>query len=355
MNERTGFVNAHTHLYSGLATMDMPPPAQAPSNFLEILERIWWRMDRALDERSLRAAARFYVADALLAGTTTLIDHHESPSMIDGALEVLADACQELGIRAVLCYGATERNAGPDEARRGLEECERFLRDNRRSLVRGMIGLHASFTVSDESIAQAAELCRRHFVGLHIHLAEGAIDVEDAQRRGYPGPLERLLELDAVPAGSILAHGVHLDEEQVRSASGRGAWLVQNPRSNWGNQVGYPSALRASGRVALVTDGYPSHMREEAVLLEREAEAHGDDPRACELRLSAGEKLLAELWPGLGKYEDRIVIDRDRVVETTVGGRAVVRDGILLTADLEELRAEAREQATELWGRMESA
>ena len=118
-----GGVNAHTHIYSGLAPLGMPPPEPPPENFLQILERVWWRLDRALDRESLRASARFYVAESLLSGTTTLIDHHESPEFVEGSLDVLADACEELGMRAALCFGATERNGGREEARRGLAEC----------------------------------------------------------------------------------------------------------------------------------------------------------------------------------------------------------------------------------------
>ncbi|MEE8143071.1 MAG: amidohydrolase family protein, partial [Planctomycetota bacterium] len=165
-----GWVNAHTHIYSALAPLGMPDPEPPPENFVQILERVWWRLDRALDRDSLRASARLYAAEALLAGTTTLIDHHESPEFIEGSLDVLADACQELGIRALLCYGATERNGGREEAERGLAECRRFIESNTRPQLRGLIGLHASFTVSDETIRQAAELCQDLDTVLHVHL-----------------------------------------------------------------------------------------------------------------------------------------------------------------------------------------
>ena len=134
----------------------------------------------AIDEASLRAAARLYVAEALLHGTTTLVDHHESPRLIEGSLDVLADACHELGARALLCYGATERNGGRDEASRGLTECRRFIETNSRPLVRGVVGLHASFTVSDETLREAAALCRELDSVVHVHLAEDRADVEDA-------------------------------------------------------------------------------------------------------------------------------------------------------------------------------
>jgi len=171
----------------------MPVPERTPATFVQILERVWWRLDRALDERSLRASARYYVAEALMNGTTVLVDHHESPDFIEGSLDVLADVCHELGVRALLCYGATERNRGRDEAREGLRECARFVHANRRPLVRGLVGLHASFTVSDETLEEARDLCRDLGVVSHVHVAEDHADVDDARGRGYDGPLERLL------------------------------------------------------------------------------------------------------------------------------------------------------------------
>lgn len=352
-----GRVNAHTHIYSGLAPLGMPPPEEEPGNFVEILERVWWRLDQALDEPTLAASARLYVAEALLAGTSTLVDHHESPRFIEGSLDVLADTCHELGMRAVLCFGATERNDGRREAKRGLEECRRFILANRRPLVRGVVGLHASFTVSDDTVREAGELCRELGTVLHVHVAEDGADVEDAQRRGYRGPLERLLELGALPPGSILAHGVHLDHDQVRLALDKGLWLVQNPRSNRGNRVGYPSALVASSRVGLGTDGYPARMDEEAAVLAEEAAAHGEDERIVEDRVTAGWRMVGELFGGPfaplapGAMADVVVAD-GRATHLTVGGKLVVRDGKLLTGDLEQIRAQAHTQAPAVWGRM---
>ncbi len=346
-----GAVNAHTHIYSGLAPLGIPPPRPAPETFVQILERLWWRLDRALDEASLRAAARLYVAEALLHGTTTLVDHHESPALIEGSLDVLADACEELGVRAVLCYGATERNGGRGEARRGLAECRRFAETNRRPLVRGVVALHASFTVSDETVRDAGELCAELGSVMHVHMAEAASDVDDARRRGYSGPLARLLELGALPRGSIMAHGVHLERAEVELAADRGLWLVQNPRSNQGNGVGYPGALRYSASVALGTDGYPADMMEEERILTRVATANGDDLEAAGRRAAAATDLAVELL-GPGVREDRVERDGRGVRRVEIEGRTLVDEGRLLTADLEEIRADARRRAEDLWARM---
>ncbi|MBL8918703.1 MAG: amidohydrolase family protein [Myxococcaceae bacterium] len=358
---RPGAVNAHTHLYSGLAPLGLPAPARPPENFVQILERIWWRLDRALDEKSLRASVRYAIADALLSGTTTLVDHHESPRFIEGSLDVIADEAQALGIRLAVGYGATERNGGAEEAQRGLAECRRFLDANRRSLVRGMVALHASFTVSDETIRAAGELAWSLTAPMHVHVAEDVADVEDARRRGYEGPLERLLHLEALPPGSVVAHGVHLDAAEVERADGAGVWLVQNPRSNEGNRVGYPHSLRASAHVALGTDGWPAKMDDEAAALRRLGRAHGDDEKALEARLGAGQGLASALFKmSLGEVKPGFVADVVAGVpgepprQVLVNGRRVVADGRLVTGDLEEIRAKAKEAAPELWRRMEA-
>jgi cytosine/adenosine deaminase-related metal-dependent hydrolase len=336
----------------------MPPATPPPENFVQILERVWWRLDRALDERSLRASARLYAAESLLFGTTTLIDHQESPSFIEGSLDVLADACQELGIRAVLCYGATDRNGGREEGRRGLAECRRFLRANRRPLVRGAVGLHASFTCSDETLIEAGELAREVKTITHVHMAEDRADVEDARKRGYEGPLERLLATDALPHGSIMAHGVHLEPSQVRMAEAQGLWLVQNPRSNEGNRVGYASSLWVSGKVALGTDGWEADMPKEAAALARlSAGGIPEEVEAAARRLESGRALVADRFAdapaGAGPDGDVVVLgEAGQVERVMVAGQVVVDGGRLARADIEELRAKAREEAPKLWQRM---
>jgi cytosine/adenosine deaminase-related metal-dependent hydrolase len=342
-----GHVNAHTHLYSALAPLGMPPPAQPPDTFLQILERVWWRLDRALDRDTLDAGARLYVAESLLHGTTCLVDHHESPAFIDGSLDVLADACQELGMPAVLCYGATERNRGLPEAEQGLAECRRFVRENQRPLVRGVIGLHASFTVSDETICQAADLARELETVLHLHMAEGPEDLEDARSRGYRSPLDRLQQLDALVPGSLMAHGVHLTADEVRLCADHGIWLVQNPRSNRGNRVGYPRHLAASPLVALGTDGYPADMDAEQAALLEEAPQHGDHLDRAGRRLATGHELAAQLFGKAGLPEAEVGAGAVRIA-----GRDLVRDGALVHADLDAIRARARAQAERLWQRM---
>jgi cytosine/adenosine deaminase-related metal-dependent hydrolase len=293
------------------------------------------------------------VARALLAGTTTLVDHHESPNLIEGSLEILAQVFEQLGVRALLCYGATERNFGAAEGRRGLAECRRVPSS---PLLRALVGLHASFTVSDDTIQAAGRLAQELGTVVHVHVAEDKADVADAIARGYPGPLERLERLGALPRGSILAHGVHLDAEQTRRSHERGCWLVHNPRSNEGNRVGYALNLGCSDRVALGCDGWDADMQVEDQALSRLAALHGD--AKAQGRLKNGHVLVAErfgshpepLQPGaLGD----VVVRQDGLIQhVIVAGRAVVAEGKLCTGDFAGITAQAQRQAGGLWQRM---
>jgi cytosine/adenosine deaminase-related metal-dependent hydrolase len=183
--------------------------------------------------------------------------------------------------------------------------------------------------VSDDAVREAAALCRELDTVLHVHVAEDRADVADAQQRGWAGPLERLDELGALVPGSILAHGVHLDAAQVRLADQRGCWLVQNPRSNQGNRVGYPAALAASTRVALGTDGYSSDMQAEQAALQEDAHRHGDPAAPAGRRAQQGQRLLAERFGGSAPLP-----------ATPYG------------TDFDAIRTQAAEEAARLWFRM---
>ena len=215
-----GLVCSHHHLYSALAR-GMPAPPKQPTNFQEILDQVWWRLDTALDLEMLRWSALLGAAEALMCGTTAIVDHHESPNAIEGSLSVIADACAEVGVKAVCAYGVTDRH-GADGARRGLAENERFVRAGGR----GMVGVHAAFTCTDSTLREAAGLAQDLGVGVHIHVAEGPGDVTAGAR------LEEIAADDW-----LLVHCVNLD----RSLPGT---IAHNPRSNMNNAVGYAAPAR---------------------------------------------------------------------------------------------------------------
>ena len=267
-----GLVCAHTHLYSALAR-GMPAPPRTPSNFKEILELVWWRLDRALDEETIYWSAIAGALDAARTGATCLFDHHASPSHILGSLKIVREAIEEVGLRAVLCYEVTDRG-GTQEREKGLDENLALLswvRDAQAqesgtatTLVRGMVGAHASFTLSDESLDYCAELMKEFDAGLHIHVAEDRWDVVDARSRYKLGVVERLAKHDALNSRTILAHGTHLSDEDIQIARSAGVWFAHNPRSNMNNQVGYAPVAKFGNRVLLGTDGIGADLFEEA-------------------------------------------------------------------------------------------
>ena len=330
-----GLVCAHHHLYSTLAR-GMPAPPVTPTTFRGVLEQIWWRLDAALDLEMLEWSAKLGALEALEAGCTAIIDHHESPNAIEGSLSVIADACAEVGVRVVTCYGVTDRH-GPDGARRGLEENDRFLGAGGR----GMVGVHAAFTCSDDTLAAAAALAVRHGVGVHVHVAEGPDDA---------GAVDRLAGL--ATDDWLLIHGVHLPDEH-----GLPGTIVHNPRSNMNNAVGYARPTRFSNPVAIGTDGIGADMLAEfqlAFVAGRAADVTFSPDTAWSW-LARGWELVPEAradrvrWsyepmePWHLAYTPTV-----RAIDVDIDGEPALRNGEATRVDAGEIRARAAEQATRL-------
>jgi len=336
----SGLVCSHHHLYSALAR-GMPAPPRTPTTFLEVLELVWWRLDRALDLDTIRASARLGALEALECGTTAIVDHHSSPNAIEGSLDVIAEACAEVGVRVVGCYEVTDRN-GLDGAKAGLAENERFIRAGGR----GLVGAHAAFTLSDETLDAVCGLAADLGVGVHIHVAEGSDDVAAGERLA-----------DRARDDWLLAHAVHLDRRLPGT-------ILHNPRSNQNNSVGYgrPARWAAEGqRVALGTDGIGADMLDEArlafvALRADDLTASPDDAWAW---LEAGYDLVPEAaddqvtWsyapmdPWHLAYTPGV-----RPVEVVVDGEVVLGPDGPTRVDAAEVRAHAREAATRLHARL---
>jgi cytosine/adenosine deaminase-related metal-dependent hydrolase len=333
-----GMVCSHHHLYSALAR-GMPAPPQQPTRFLEILEQVWWRLDVALDEEMIRWSAMLGAMEALQCGTTAIVDHHESPSCIEGSLSVIADACAEVGVRANLAYGVTDRH-GADGAARGLAENERFLRAGGR----GMVGVHAAFTCSDETLAAAAGLAADLGVGVHIHVAEGPDDADAGMR------LETLARDDW-----WLVHCVYLDRDLPGT-------IAHNPRSNMNNSVGYARPAARPNRVVLGTDGIGADMLEEARLAY--VRLREDDVMASPDTVWGWLENGYSLFPEA--REDKVTWNYEhadsgwhvvftpgvRALQVEVEGEVLLRDGQPTRVDAAEVRAKAAEQARRLFARL---
>ena len=333
MNETPGLVCAHHHLYSALAR-GMPPPPRTPQTFQEILELVWWRLDKALDLEMIEWSAKLGALEALERGTTAIIDHHASPGAIEGSLSVIADACAEVGVRISTCYEVTDRN-GPSEARAGLEENDRYLKAGGR----GYVGAHACFTLSEETLDAVCELAKHHGVGVHIHVAEGPEDIDAGER----------LEGRADDSW-LLVHAVHLDRDLAGT-------IAHNPLSNMNNAVGYAAPAKRPNRIVLGTDGIGGDMVEAfrmAYLRAREEDVTFSPDAAWGWLESAWE-----LFPEA--RTDRVTWSYDpmepwhlaftpgvRPLEVVVDGEIVLADGKPTRVDRDEIRARAREQARRL-------
>ncbi|MDF2626817.1 MAG: putative selenium metabolism protein SsnA [Symbiobacteriaceae bacterium] len=254
-----GLTNAHTHLY-GLFARGFAFGA-SPASFRQILEQVWWRLDKALAREAVHLSALCGLADHLRCGVTTIVDHHASPSYIEGSLDEIADAAEHLGIRACLCYEVTDRN-GPAGAAAGIAENVRYLKARRTP---ALFGLHASFTLSDETLAAARRTADDLGASFHIHLAEGPEDPAHALIHSGQRTAHRLAKAGILRPGTFVGHGVHLDEEEAAILAYTGATLTHQPHSNMGNAVGFPRILHMRERgvkVALGTDGYTPDMLE---------------------------------------------------------------------------------------------
>jgi putative selenium metabolism protein SsnA len=373
-----GMVCSHTHLYSSLAR-GMPGPQEPPANFPEILEKIWWRLDRALDESSLYYSTVGGVIEAVLSGTTTIIDHHASPGYIQGSLKLMKTVFEEISVRGILCYEVTDRG-GLKERDWGIEEnC--WMLDHQSELVKGLVGAHAAFTLSDESLRLCAELIETSNSGIHIHVAEDLCDVQTSRERSGKGLIARLHDAGVLNPKSLLAHGVHLSPEELQQVQDIGCWLVHNPRSNMNNAVGYAPVEQFGNKVALGTDGITSNMFEEVKFAYFKAQDAKNPFSAedCMRLLAGGHKIATEMF-GMpigtltaGAAADLLILDypaptplhagnlawhvifgmsHAHIESVMVAGKFLVKDRRFVSRDVASLYQKAQEAAKKLWERM---
>lgn len=277
-----GLVNAHAHLYSALAR-GVPLKRFAPTSFGEILEQLWWKLDRALDLEGVYHSGVVGALAHLRAGVTALFDHHASPAAIEGSLTQLKRAVAAVGLRADLCYEVTDRG-GEKERDAGIAENVRFAREGRQpGFFASHMGLHASFTLSDATLERARTEAEGLGMGYHVHLAEGKEDPVDALARYGVRTAERLDRFGILGEGSLLVHGIQLSGAELDLLARRGGTVVHNPRSNMNNAVGAApvAAMLAKGiRVALGTDGFGSDILTEALTARLLAHHTSGDPTA---------------------------------------------------------------------------
>jgi putative selenium metabolism protein SsnA len=381
-----GFICTHHHFYSTFAR-GMGIPGEPASNFVEVLERLWWKVDRAIIGDDILLSAQIPLIECIRNGTTTIIDHHASPSASDGSLDMIESAVRQAGVRASLCYEVSDRN----EMGEGIRENERFIKKVGRGdgQVAAMMGLHASFTVSDQTVERCVGIARDAGVGCHIHVAEDAADRKDSlEKYGVP-TATRLHKLGVTGEKSIFVHCVHIDESEMDAIAATKTIVVHNPESNMNNAVGVTKLLKLLGKgilVGLGTDGMNSDMLTQmrcAYLLHR---LDNRDPRvafleAPQLLLQNNADIVERQFGirvgeiAVGRPADLAIMDYcpptplseanflghlifglvDATVDTTVcRGQILMKNKRILTMDEERLAARSRELAPLMWKRLQA-
>jgi putative selenium metabolism protein SsnA len=385
-----GIVNTHMHLYStfarGIALKDEPP-----TNFVEILERLWWRLDKALTPDDLYYTAMIPLLDAVRNGVTTLIDHHASPNCIEGSLDALRKAFKKCGLRGSLCYEISDRD-GQEKCDAGFAENANFIRGlklDSEADISAMIGLHASMTLSDTTLERAAELMQGLKTGVHIHVAEDQADNEDAIKRGYRSVVDRLHKFKLTGPESIFVHGVHCDAHDLKTLSLTETNVVHNPRSNMNNAVGcspVESMMAEKINLSFGTDGMSASPLEDLMVANLLHKHEARDPRkiygeAWKMFAVNGPRLAHKMFrKKIGAIEeggapDLVVWDYipptpvtsgnayghltfglpfSKALTTICQGKTIMDDGkivFLQDGEEEELCAKSRELAQSLWER----
>jgi len=387
-----GLICAHTHFYSAFSR-GLAIPGDPPEAFPQILEQLWWPLDRSLTLEDVKFSTLVGLVDAIKHGTTTLVDHHASPNAIEGSLDVIAEAVLQSGLRASLCYEVTDRN-GLQQAKAGIDENVRFIervkKNSENSRLSATFGLHASLTLSEKTL----EECRKAIpddVGFHIHVAEHESDEYDSIRKAGLRVIDRLKRHNLLGPKSIAVHCVHVDAREIADLAESGTWVSHQPRSNMNNAVGLPKVedmLRFGIQVCLGNDGFSNTMWQEwktAYLVHKLSHL---DPRrmngmdVVDMAVYNNADLVSSLFGStrIGSIEtggkaDLILVDYHPVTElnagnlpwhilfgfhesmvttTIVQGKILMKDRKLITLDEKEIAEQAVKLSREVWKRYRS-
>ena len=369
-------INCHTHLYSTLAR-GIALPGPAPRNFTEILKKLWWRLDRALNEEDVYYSALVGLIDSAKNGVGTAIDHHSSPNTCAGSLDVIARAYRKVGLRGATCYETTDRN-GRRSAQAGIRENIRFIERARPgALVGAAFGLHASFTLSDRTLRTCVEANQSLHAGFHVHVAEDRCD---------SGAVRRLAELGVLDERTLAAHSIHVSAAERATLARLGVNVIHNPQSNCNNAVGIanlPDLFRRGVNVGLGSDGYSPRLWEEFKTAIHLQKVRSRDPRAASAdayaaaflnnraivkkvwgfdigRIETGARadlLLADYFPPTPIHPGNLFghllfgIANAPVEALMVDGRWVVRDRRCVNVDERRVAQKAAVRAKALWER----
>jgi cytosine/adenosine deaminase-related metal-dependent hydrolase len=362
------FAVGHHHVYSALAR-GMGAPKKNPENFYEILKYVWWTLDKALDKDMIEASALATAVSCAKSGSAFVIDHHASPNFIEGSLKVIAGAFDKVGVSHLLAYEITDRD-GADKAEAGLNETEVFLKANQ-----ALVGLHASFTVGNQTMKKAADLMHKYHSGFHIHVAEDRYDQDHSLINYNKRVIERLNDYGVLNSSkTILGHCLHLSDNERELISNSNAWVVQNTESNLNNNVGYFNAKNLGEKLMLGTDGMHSDMLRSAQQAFFVGQAFDTIDYPCVYnRFRNVHRYLAENnFSGDGE-NNLIIMDykpptpisaenflghfvfgfnSNDIIHVISDGNLIVKDRIIQNVNEAEVMKFAQEQAVKLWRKM---
>ena len=380
-------INCHTHLYSSFAR-GIRLQGSAPRNFTEILKKLWWKLDSALNEEDVYLSAMIGLIDSAKAGVATLFDHHSSPNACTGSLDFIERAFQEVGLRGCLCYETTDRN-GRAKAQDAINENVRFIErvesSKHSNTIGATFGLHASFTLSDRTLYRCVE-ANRNRAGFHIHVAEDKSDLAHSRAHFQKSPVRRLSDLGVLDDRAIAAHCVHVSMGDMEILAQHGVNVAHNPQSNCNNAIGTANLtqlLRHSVNVGLGSDGYSTKMLDEFAAAFHQQKVRARDPRTgyaeafgallnsrevarrvCGWNLGIVETgaradlMLVQYYPPTPLTSDNLFghilfgISRSQVDSLWVNGKPIVRDGNCISVDECAISEKAAVQAKKLWSRM---
>ncbi|UQZ89701.1 amidohydrolase [Deltaproteobacteria bacterium Smac51] len=358
----------HHHIYSALSR-GMPPSPVTPTNFVEVLEQVWWRLDKCLDNDMTEASALIAAMGCAKRGVTFIIDHHAAPYSIRGSLETIAQAFERVGVGHLLCYEISDRD-GQKITDDGLAEHDEYLGSGRH----GLVGLHASFTVSDDTLKKSVDLAVKHKTGLHIHVAEAESDQQDCLKKHNMRVAQRLDKFGVLAQPhTILGHCVHLDEAEKKLVAESKAWVAQSCESNQNNNVGL-TGYKWTPRVMLGVDGMHNDMIRSAQAAYMAGQhTEGISPSELYSRFRAVHKYLAAMDVPGDSANNLVIMDypsptpcgtdnfpghfafgfSSNDVETVIAqGKVIVENRRLVSEDEDSIIAYAQEQAGRLWAAM---
>jgi len=386
-----GLLNTHMHIYSAFARGMILADGKVSKNFSQVLENLWWRLDKTLNLEDVKYSAYATYMDSIKNGVTTVFDHHASQNDIESSLFTIKDVAADLGIRTSLCYEVTDRD-GKEAAKSGIKENIDFIKHAQKDetdMVKGMFGLHASFTVSDDTLETCAAQMAGLDAGFHVHTAEGIDDLHDSLKKYDKRVINRFHDMGILGNKSIAVHCIHIDEVEMEILKETDTIVVHNPESNMGNAVGCADVVKLLEKgilLGLGTDGYATDMLESYKVANMLHKHNLCDPsvawmESAQMLFDNNPKIVNRYFKkplGIienGAYADVIVVDYDpltpinknninghllfgtmgrQVVSTMINGRFVMKDRELINVDEKEILAGSRQVSQKFWTRINS-